>query len=61
VDGVRAWLEAAGVEPHRVSQSTNKQWLQFDAKAAEIEGILHAEYHHYEHKQSGKTNIGCDE
>lgn len=61
VDRVRTWLEAAGIEKHRVSQSANKQWLQFDAEAAEMEGVLHAEYYHYEHKESGKSNIGCDE
>ena len=61
VDRVRAWLEAAGIEPHRVFQSTNKQWLQFDAETAEVEGLLQAEYHHYEHLHTGRTNIGCDE
>ena len=26
VDAVRGWLEKAGIEAGRVSQSTNKQW-----------------------------------
>ena len=60
-DSVRAWLNSAGIEPHRISQSTNKQWLQFNAETAEIERLIRAEYHHYEHLQTGKTNIGCDE
>ncbi|KAL8832256.1 MAG: hypothetical protein Q9191_000388 [Dirinaria sp. TL-2023a] len=61
VDNVRAWLQASGIEPGRVSQSINKQWLQFDAKAAEVEALIKAEFHHYEHLATGKTNIGCDE
>ncbi|KAL8663945.1 MAG: hypothetical protein Q9202_003494 [Teloschistes flavicans] len=61
VDSVRQWLEAAGIEPHRISQSTNKQWLQFDAQTLEVEKLLQAEYHQYEHAQTGKTNVGCDQ
>ncbi|KAL8637835.1 MAG: hypothetical protein Q9228_004943 [Teloschistes exilis] len=61
VDSVRQWLEAAGIAPHRVSLSTNKQWLQFDAETLEVENLLQAEYHHYEHAQTGRTNIGCDQ
>ena len=60
VDSVRTWLEAEGIESERISQSTNRQWIQFDAPAAEVERLLKTEYHHYEHFASGKTNIGCD-
>lgn len=61
VDSVRTWLEAAGIDPSRLSQSTNKQWLQFDAETAELEELIKADFHHYEHLPTGKTNIGCDE
>jgi len=44
-----------------VSQSVNKQWLQFDAKTSEVEKLLHTEYHEYEHAATGKTGIACDE
>lgn len=27
----------------------------------EVENLLQAEYHHYEHAQTGRTNIGCDQ
>ncbi|KAK4892425.1 hypothetical protein LTR27_009081 [Elasticomyces elasticus] len=58
---VKAWLHAAGVEADRVSQSVNKQWLQFDAKTSEAEELLKAQYHFYEHGQTGKSSIACDE
>jgi tripeptidyl-peptidase-1 len=44
-----------------VSQSVNKQWLQFDVKVSEAEKLLHTEYHEYEHAATGKSGIACDE
>ena len=61
VDAVRAWLEASGIQADRVSQSVNKQWLQFDAKASEAERLLKANYHFYESEALGKASIACDE
>lgn len=58
---VRAWIEEAGIEAHRISQSTNKQWLQFDALIEEVERLLMTRFHIYEHDVTGKTGIGCDE
>ena len=60
VTAVRDWLEAAGVEPGRISQSANKQWIQFDASVSEAEALLHTKYYHYEHA-TGSTSLGCDE
>ncbi len=51
----------SGIDRKRVSQSINKQWIQFDATAEELEALVLAEYHHYEHMETGKSNIGCDE
>ena len=61
VDSVRTWLESSGIEAERVSQSVNKQWLQFDAKASEVERLFQAEYHFYESEIHGKASIACDE
>ena len=61
VDAVRTWLESSGIEAERVSQSVNKQWLQFDAKAFEVESLLKAKYHFYESETHGKASIACDE
>ncbi|TVY75723.1 Tripeptidyl-peptidase [Lachnellula suecica] len=61
VDAVKSWLESAGIEAQRISQSVNKQWIQFDAKVEEAERILKTEYHSYEHKSSGVSNPACSE
>lgn len=61
VNAVKGWLEAAGIAAHRVSQSANKQWMQFDAHVHEAEELLKTKYHVYKHKTLGKTNVGCDE
>jgi len=57
---VRQWLEQAGIAGHRISQSVNKQWLQFDAEAREVEELLKTKYHVYEHTVTGKANVACD-
>jgi tripeptidyl-peptidase-1 len=61
VAAVRAWLEEAGIASSNIGHSANKQWLQFDATAAEAESLLKTKYHAYEHTATGKTNIACEE
>ena len=61
VETVSAWLQDSGIAAHRISQSVNKQWLQFDATTSEMEALVKTEYYHYAHYGTGKTNIGCDE
>lgn len=47
--------------PHRISQSANRQWIQFDAAVEEAEALLQTKYHNYEHAHSGRVQIACDE
>ncbi|KAL4898153.1 peptidase S8/S53 domain-containing protein [Aspergillus ambiguus] len=61
VDEVRSWLESAGISAHRISQSANKQWLQFDADAAEVERILRTKYNLYSHSGTGRSHVACRE
>lgn len=61
VDAVTEWLKSAGFAADRFSQSANKQWMQFDATAAEVEDLLFTEFYVYEHRQTGTENIACDE
>jgi hypothetical protein len=37
------------------------QWLQFDARVSEVEGLLIADYFFFEHAGTGSHNIACDE
>ncbi|KAB8346134.1 hypothetical protein FH972_023180 [Carpinus fangiana] len=61
VDAVTAWLTSAGIARDRISQSWNRQWIQFDALAHEAEDLLKTKYHVYEHTEFGTGNIACDE
>ncbi|KAG8526033.1 uncharacterized protein KY384_000795 [Bacidia gigantensis] len=61
VEAVRTWLQDSGIHVDRISQSTNKQWIQLDSTTAELESLINADYHHYEHYQTGRSNIACDE
>ncbi|GKZ19826.1 tripeptidyl-peptidase sed1 [Aspergillus brasiliensis] len=61
VESVRAWIESAGIAPSRISQSHNKQWLQFDAYASEAEQLLQTEYYIYSHADTGSSHLTCHE
>jgi len=43
----------SGIAEQRITHSDNKAWLAFDATAEEAEGLLHTEYHGYEHEGTG--------
>ncbi|KAL3455892.1 peptidase S8/S53 domain-containing protein [Aspergillus heterothallicus] len=58
---VQAWLESRGISGGRISQSVNKQWLQFDASAEEMEWLLQTEYYLYSHSESDRSHIACRE
>ncbi|OTA99876.1 hypothetical protein M426DRAFT_247598 [Hypoxylon sp. CI-4A] len=58
---VKDWLVEAGIHAHNISQSSNKQWVQFDAPVKQVEDILLADYHVWEHWDTGVKNIACDE
>ncbi|KAJ5670945.1 hypothetical protein N7507_000072 [Penicillium longicatenatum] len=61
VDTVRSWLESFGISKDRISQSVNKQWIQFDAGADELEKLLHTEYYIYSHADTGRSHVACRE
>lgn len=60
VDSVRGWLLSAGIEAESISQSVNKQWMQFDVSTADLESLLSTQYHVYEHAATGKSTVSCD-
>lgn len=61
VDDVRAWLESSSIASGRISHSQNKQWIQFDAEASELEDLLNTEYYIYSHSETGRSHIACRE
>lgn len=60
VEAVNSWLTNAGIAKDRISQSANKQWIQFDGNVKELEDLLHTEYHVFEHKRTGLQDIACE-
>ncbi|KAL2150385.1 hypothetical protein VTH82DRAFT_6948 [Thermothelomyces myriococcoides] len=61
VTNVKRWLVSAGVDERRISQSANKQWIQFDAPIYELEELLVTRYHVFENVETGVQNIACSE
>ncbi|TVY45378.1 Tripeptidyl-peptidase [Lachnellula subtilissima] len=61
VDAVHDWLSSAGIASEKISQSTNKQWMQFDASAFDLEILLNTKYHIYEHTETRRLTVACDE
>ncbi|KAJ5522710.1 hypothetical protein N7513_013283 [Penicillium frequentans] len=61
IDTVRSWLESFGIAKNRISQSVNKQWIQFDAGTDELEKLLHTEYYIYSHADTGRSHVACRE
>lgn len=61
VDEVRAWVKSAGIAADRISQSANKQWLQFDANAEEVERLLRTKYSLFSHSETGRSHVACRE
>ncbi|KAK8022785.1 Tripeptidyl-peptidase sed1 [Apiospora rasikravindrae] len=60
VDAVIDWVVASGISRDRVAQSVNKQWIQFDATAAEAESLLFAEFHVWQHNADGTRDISTE-
>lgn len=54
------WLVSSGISFERLSLSANKQWIQFDAQAHEVEEIIAADFYIFEH-HTGTKNVAVDE
>ncbi|KAI1352315.1 subtilisin-like protein [Xylaria sp. FL0043] len=59
VDVVKEWLQNAGISADRISVSANKQWIQFDATADEVEDLLFADFYVWEHTD-GSTDMSTE-
>lgn len=55
------WLVSGGIAAERLSLSANKQWVQFDAHAHEVEDIMFADFYIFEHETTGTKNVAVDE
>ncbi|KAJ1323356.1 tripeptidyl-peptidase I [Microdochium nivale] len=54
VDAVADWVSSSGISRERIGHSSNKQWLQFDATTEEVEKLLYAEFHVWQHRDGSE-------
>lgn len=55
------WLTSSGISADRLTLSANKQWIQFDAAAHEVEDILFADFYIFTDATTGTKNVAVDE
>ena len=57
ISAVTNWLVDSGFAPNRLRLSANKGWISLEATTSEVEDLLKAEYHVYNHA-SGDQQFG---
>lgn len=60
VNAVKHWLIDFGIPENHITHTENQGWLAFDATTEDAEGLLHTEYHLYEHIDTGHVTPACD-
>ena len=58
---MRAWLAGGGIGEDRLKLSKGVNWLRFDVTVEEAEALLRTEYKIYDHADTGKPHLACDE
>jgi tripeptidyl-peptidase I len=61
IDSVLSWLADYGIDEGRVVISKGRNLLRLDVTVAEAESLLKTDYKVYNHKQTGKRSLACDE
>lgn len=61
VDAVKLWLEEHGITEDRISISKSLSWVRFESTVGEAEKLLQTKYKVYEHSETKKPHITCDE
>ncbi|KAJ7727170.1 putative alkaline serine protease AorO [Mycena olivaceomarginata] len=58
---VLEWLHSSGVSPERITISNDKTRMKVNSFASEAEELLRTQYHIYEHWDTGRVNVACEE
>lgn len=61
VDAVKNWLIKSGVPANKITVPRSKGWVNFDTTVSQLEGLLGAKYHAYDHISARHAHIGTDE
>lgn len=59
VQDIREWLSTQRIDDSRVRLSKSAGWIEAQVSVAEAEQLLKAEYHVYNHTETGTKFIGC--
>lgn len=60
VSSVTSWLADSGIDPHRISVTPNKAWVEVDAAVGELEELLQTQYFVYDHPLR-ESHVGCQQ
>ncbi|KAL6830938.1 peptidase S8/S53 domain-containing protein [Trichoderma sp. SZMC 28015] len=60
IDAVTKWLRSS-LSDRVINLSRSRQWLELNATVAELQDLLHTDYHEYTSKISGRAALGCQE
>ncbi|KAG8534297.1 uncharacterized protein KY384_001141 [Bacidia gigantensis] len=60
IEIVHDWLVTSGIDKSRIALSKGRNWYNFNASIAEVEGLLRTQYNIYSHA-SGQEHIACDD
>ncbi|KAJ5754101.1 peptidase S8/S53 domain-containing protein [Penicillium nucicola] len=58
---IKEWLMSSGIRDEIISLSANKQWIQFDAHAGEVEDLLLTNFFEYEQLASGSRTVAVEQ
>lgn len=58
ISSVTSWLTDSGIEPHRITVTANKAWVEVDAAVGEVEDLLQTQYYIYDHSLR-ESHVGC--
>ncbi|KAH8688998.1 putative protease S8 tripeptidyl peptidase I [Talaromyces proteolyticus] len=61
VEEVRQWLVLSGIEKHRHNVAPSRGNVQFHATVDEAEALLGTRYDVWEHVDTGRMSVSCDE
>ena len=59
VTAVRDWISSVLGEKKQITHTDNKAWLAFDASTAELETLLHTQYHEHHDEAGGRVKVTC--
>ncbi|KAJ7351951.1 peptidase S8/S53 domain-containing protein [Mycena albidolilacea] len=58
---VLEWLHSSGVSPEHITILNDKTRMKNNSFASEAEELLRTQYHIYEHWDTGRVNVACEE